>query len=257
MTHPLFDLTGNVAIVTGSGRGLGRAMATGLAEAGAKVVICARTASDVNAVAEDLRKRGLEAQAITFDALDRGDCDRLVAETVKRYGRLDVMVVNHGVSGGAQPAEEIDSATWDRVIAGNLTGAFNCAQAAGKWMLAHGGGSIIFTSSTASLVAFRDLTAYGASKGGVDQLMRQLAVEWGDRGVRVNAINPGYTTVRMRGSENRPYPPEMLEEIRRMTPMQRSATPEEFMGPAIFLASKASSFVTGVVLPVDGGYCAM
>ena len=88
-------------------------------------------------------------------------------------------------------------------------------------------------------------------------MMRQLAVEWGDRGVRVNAINPGYTTQRMRGSENRPYSAEMLEEIRRMTPMQRSGTPEEFMGPVIFLASEASSFITGVVLPVDGGYCAL
>lgn len=256
MTHPLFDLTGQVAIVTGSGRGLGRAMATGLAEAGAKVVVCARTATEVGEAAAGLRERGLEAHAIAFDACDRTDCDRLVRQTVERYGRLDVMVVNHGVS-GAQPAEDVDAATWDRIIAGNLTGAFNCAQAAGRWMLAHGGGSIIFTSSTASLVGFRNLLAYGASKGGVDQMMRQLAVEWGDRGVRVNAINPGYTTQRMRGSENRPYAPEMLEEIRRMTPMQRSGTPEEFMGPVIFLASRASSFVTGVVLPVDGGYCAL
>jgi NAD(P)-dependent dehydrogenase (short-subunit alcohol dehydrogenase family) len=255
--HKVFDLSGRVAIVTGSGRGLGKAMATGRAEAGAKVVVCARTASDVEAVAAALRDRGLAAHALAFDATDRESCKRLVAATVQHYGRLDVMLVNHGVGGG-QPAEAIDAASWDAMLAGNLTGAFNCAQAGGRQMLAQGGGgSIIFTSSTSSLVAFRDLTAYGASKAGVDQLVRQLAVEWGDRGIRVNAINPGYTTVRMRGSENRPPDPAMDEEIRRMTPMARRGRPEEFVGPAIFLASEASSFVTGVVLPVDGGYCAM
>jgi NAD(P)-dependent dehydrogenase (short-subunit alcohol dehydrogenase family) len=232
-------------------------MATGLAEAGAKVVVCARTKDEVEATARELADRGLEAHAAVFDATVRSSCVALVEATVARYGKLDVMLVNHGV-GKVQAAEAVDEASWDHVIAGNLTGAFNCAQAAGRQMLAQGrGGSIIFTSSTGSLVGFRGLAAYGASKGGVDQLVRQLAVEWGDRGIRVNAINPGWTTVKMRGARPAEPDPALEEEIRRMTPMQRRGNAEEFIGPAIFLASDASSFVSGVVLPVDGGYCAM
>jgi NAD(P)-dependent dehydrogenase (short-subunit alcohol dehydrogenase family) len=257
MSHKVFDLSGRVAIVTGSGRGLGKAMATGLAEAGAKVVICARSADEVKATARELTERRLQAHATVFDATLRGSCEALVAETVARYGKLDVMVVNHGL-GQVQAAEAVEEGSWERIIAANLTGAFNCAQAAGRRMLAQGrGGSIIFTSSTGSLVGFRGLAAYGASKGGVDQLVRQLAVEWGDRGIRVNAINPGWTTVKMRGARPPEPDPALEEEIRRMTPMQRRGRPEEFIGPAIFLASEASSFITGVVLPVDGGYCAM
>jgi NAD(P)-dependent dehydrogenase (short-subunit alcohol dehydrogenase family) len=256
MTHKVFDLAGRVAIVTGSGRGLGKAMATGLAEAGGTVVVCARTRSEVEETAAELRERGLDAHAAVFDATVRSSCADLVDETVRQHGRLDVMVVNHGV-GRVQAAEEVDETSWERIMAGNLTGAFNCAQAAGRRMLAQGSGSIIFTSSTGSLVGFRGLAAYGASKGGVDQLVRQLAVEWGDRGIRVNAINPGWTTVQMRGARPAEPDPVLEEEIRRMTPMQRRGRPEEFIGPVVFLASDASSFVSGVVLPVDGGYCAM
>ena len=257
MSRQLFDLTGKVVIVTGSGRGLGKAIARGVGAAGAAVVVSARTAKEVETTAGELRDAGITVAAVPFDATIRSDCQRLIEETIRRFGKLDVIVVNHGIS-EARPAEDVDEESWQRIMHVNLTGAFNCAQLAARQMIAQGrGGSIIFISSTASLVGFRNLLAYGASKGGVDQMMRQMAVEWGTHNIRVNAINPGYTTHDVRGTESRHADPALNEEIKRMTPLERRGTPEEFVGPAIFLASEASSFVTGVALPVDGGYCAL
>jgi NAD(P)-dependent dehydrogenase (short-subunit alcohol dehydrogenase family) len=251
----LFDLSGKAAIVTGSGRGLGRAMATGLAEAGAGVVVSGRTADIVHETAEILRAKGYDAIDVVFDALDRDDCQRLVDMAVEHFGRLDVMVVNHGI-GRAKPAEEIEADEWREMIAINLTGAFNCAQMAGRRMIAQGGGgSIIFTSSNASLVAFDGLTSYSASKAGVDHLARQLALEWGEHAIRVNTINPGYMTNQMRGSNERYDDAAEVVRIESHTPLARKGAPEELVGPVVFLASDASSFVTGHVMPVDGGWC--
>lgn len=256
MANP-FDLTGKVAVVTGSSRGLGKAIALGLGEAGAAVVVAARTASDVEEAVRELTAAGTRAEGVPFDACVRAECQRLVDETVRRLGRLDAIVVNHGVS-QAQPAAEVDEAAWQRIMDVNLKGAFNCAQLAARRMIAQGtGGSIVFVSSTASLVGFPNLLAYGASKGGVDQMMRQMAVEWGPHNIRVNTINPGYTTHNVRGTEARHADPALNAEVKRMTPMGRRGRPEEFVGPAIFLVSDAASFVTGVALAVDGGYCAM
>ncbi len=252
-----FALTDKVAIVTGSGRGLGRAIALHMGEAGAKLVVCARSADETGETVEDLRERGCDAIAVAFDATRRADCERLIGETVKRYGKVDIMVVNHGIS-GAQAAELVDDETWDRIMAVNLRGVFVCAQLAARQMMKQEtGGSIVAVSSTASLVGFPNLLAYGASKGGVDQMVRQMAVEWGDRRIRVNAVNPGYTTHNVRGTDSRHADPELNEEVRRMTPMRRRGTPEEIAAAVVFLASDAASFITGVVLPVDGGYCAM
>ncbi len=257
MSQSHFDLTGKVAIVTGSSRGLGKAMARGLGEAGAAIVVSARTASEVEAAAREFTAAGLTVAAVPFDASIRADAQRLIDETVRRFGKVDIIVVNHGVS-RAEPAEDVDEASWQHIMDVNLKGAFNCAQLAARQMIGQGtGGSIIFISSTASLVGFRNLVAYGASKGGVDQMVRQMAVEWGDRGIRVNAVNPGYTTHDVRSTEARHADPALSAEVKRMTPMGRRGRPEEFVGPVLFLASEASSFVTGVVLPVDGGYCAM
>ena len=257
MSRSLFDLTGKTAVVTGGGRGLGRAMALGLAAAGANLVVAARSEDEVAATADEIRIQGGEAESFCFDATIRAEAKALVAFAVERFGRLDVMLANHGVGGG-QRAEDTDDALWDRTIAANLTGAFYVCQEAGRQMIAQGGGgSIIVTSSTGSLVAFKGLLAYGASKGGADQMVRQLALEWGRHKIRVNAINPGYTSNAMRGSEDRVVPPEVTAEIERMTPLGRVGEAEEFVGPAIFLASDASSFVSGITLAVDGGYCAV
>ncbi len=256
MGFGLFDLSGKVCVVTGAGRGLGKAMALGLAEAGATVVAAARSLDEVEATAGEIAAAGGEAFALACDATDRAQVQALIDATLARAGGLDVMVANHGIA-LRRPAESLELEAWQRALEVNLTGAFNCAQLAARAMLAAGrGGSIIVTSSTASLVGFEGLLAYGASKGGVDQMVRQMAVEWGPKGIRVNAVNPGYTTHRMRGSEDRPDRPNLEEEVRQMTPLGRSGAPREFVGPVIFLASEAASFVNGVILPVDGGYCA-
>jgi NAD(P)-dependent dehydrogenase (short-subunit alcohol dehydrogenase family) len=256
MASKLFDLTGKVAIVTGAGRGLGRAMALGLAEAGAKVAAAARTKPEIEATAKTIRDASGEAIAVPFDAVKREDCRRLVAETVKRFGGLDVMVVDHGI-GYAEKAEDITDAELDRMLAINLRGAIVCAQEAAKRMIEQArGGSIILVSSTSSWLGFAGLTSYAAAKAGVDGAARNMALEWGPHNIRVNTINPGYMTHHMRSSDERHDYPEETRVIRERTPLQRKGRPEELVGPVVFLASDASSFVTGHTMPVDGGWCA-
>ena len=253
MSHPLFDLTGRTAIVTGSGRGLGRAIALGLAEAGAKLVTCARTPGTAQAVASEIVARGGEAIGLEIDSAERDQCDRLVEAALERFGGLDILVCNHGI-GLQKPAEETTPEEWTQMLRVNLTGYFYAAQAAARPMLAQARGAIVMNSSNGSFIGFPGLTAYGASKGGVDQLVRQLAVEWGARGIRVNAINPGWTDNRMAHRTPETVDENKESDIRRMTPLRRRGRAEELVGPVIFLASDASSFVTGVCLPVDGGW---
>lgn len=257
MPYAAFDLGGRTAIVTGAGRGLGRGMAEALAEAGARVVCAGRTGASIEETAGKIRAAGGQSEAFLFDAVKREDCSRLVAETAARHGKVDIMVVSHGIALAA-PAVDLADRDWSETIAVNLTGAFLCAQAAGRQMIAQGkGGSIVFISSTASLVGFQDLAAYGASKGGMDQLCRQLCVEWGPHNIRVNAVNPGYTTSNMAGVDERHAAVGLDEEIRRMTPLGRRGSVAEIAGPVVFLASDAAAFVSGVCLAVDGGYCAL
>jgi NAD(P)-dependent dehydrogenase (short-subunit alcohol dehydrogenase family) len=256
MSTKLFDLTGKAAIVTGAGRGLGRAMAIGLAEAGARVAVAARTISEIEETAAAITKAGGRAIAVACDAVKRADVQRLVAVTAERFGGLDVIVIDHGI-GYAEKAEEITDAELDRMLAINLRGAIVCAQEAGKRMIAQGrGGSIILVSSTSSWLGFEGLTSYAAAKGGVDAAARNLALEWGPHGIRVNTINPGYMTHHMRSSDARHDYPEEMRVIKERTPLGRKGRPEELVGPVVFLASDASSFVTGHTMPVDGGWCA-
>jgi gluconate 5-dehydrogenase len=256
MPYPDFDLTGRIAIVTGAGRGLGRGMAVALAEAGATVIAADRSKAGIDETVDVIRDRGSSAHAILFDAVKREECRRLVAETVTRYGRVDTIVISHGVNQHG-PAVAIEDSEWQETLAINLTGVFLCAQAAGRQMIAQRhGGSIILISSTASTVGFDKLAAYGCSKGGVDQLCRQLAVEWGPHNIRVNAVNPGYTVNKMAGAAVGQVDLDLDGEVRQMTPLGRRATIAEIAGPVVFLASAAASFITGVCLAVDGGYCA-
>lgn len=254
MTTSLFELTGKVAIVTGAGRGLGAAMAAGMASVGAQVVCAARTGSEVQATADMIVTNGGTAAPCCFDATDQESCRNLIATARDQFGSIDVMLVNHGI-GESIPAEEITAEDWRRMMDINLTGCFNCAQAAGQQMIQQGhGGSIILVSSNASMVAYKGLTSYAVSKAGVDHLCRQLALEWGKHAIRVNTINPGYMTHAMRGADERYHTPELDNMIAKVTPLPRRGEPEELLGPAIFLASDASSFVTGHIMPVDGGY---
>jgi NAD(P)-dependent dehydrogenase (short-subunit alcohol dehydrogenase family) len=256
MPYRAFGLDGRVAIVTGAGRGLGRGMALALAEAGAVVVAAGRSMPGIEETSRLICNAGGESHPLLFDAVKREDCRRLVAETAARHGRLDAVVINHGIARHALAVDVTDS-QWNETIAINLTSAFLCAQAAGRHMIAQKrGGSIVFISSTASMVGFHNLASYGSSKGGIDQLCRQLAIEWGPHNIRVNAVNPGYTASDMVGTEGRHADPGLNEEVNRMTPLGRRATIEEIAGPVVFLASDAASFVSGVCLAVDGGYCA-
>ena len=251
-----FSLDGKVAVVTGSGRGLGRAIAKGMAEAGAAVVTTSRHGAEAEAAAMEIRAAGGKAISIVTDVSDPQACERLVEHAIGEFGRLDIMACNAGII-LTNPADRATPDELDQTLRINVGGALYCAQAAAKPMARQGGGSIVVTSSNASLVAFPDLITYNISKGGVDQMVRTLAVEWAPRNIRVNAFNPGYLEHAMTRSEGYDRDPETEAAILRMTPMGRRGRVEEVVGVAIFLASDASSFVTGTVLPVDGGWCAL
>ncbi len=252
-----FDLTGKVAIVTGSGRGLGKAMAHGLADAGASIVTCSRTLEEAEAAAKEIADGGGSAAATRVDTSDRSSCRELVDFAMDSFGRVDVLLNNAGID-IIEPAEEYTEEDWNTVININLTGYFHCSQFAAERMFAQGdGGSIINNSSVASSVGIHGLVAYGAAKGGVNQLTRVMAVEWAPRNVRVNAIAPGYFDNIMRGAVNEHGREEKQQQVITFTPMQRRGRPDELVGPAVFLASEASSYVTGAILYVDGGYTAM
>ena len=232
-------------------------MARGLAAAGAGVMVVGRTESRLVETVEEIAENGGKAMYQVVDVTDRDSCSQMVAATVREYGSIGSIVINHGVIEVATPTDTSEEA-WHRVIDTNLTGCFYCAQAAGRQFIDQGnGGSIVMISSNGSLVAFEGLTAYGASKGGVDMMCKQMAVEWGRYNIRVNTVNPGYTTNPMGGKYEIRTPPKLEKEILKRTPLGRRGTPEDFVGPVIFLCSDASSFITGHQLVVDGGYCAL
>ena len=256
MSLAYFDLTGKAAIVTGSGRGLGRAIALGFAGAGARVVTCSRTLAEAEAVAAEIGAAGGEAFALRADIASRADCESLADAAAERFGRLDVMVCNAAVA-ILKSAEDTTDDEWDRVIDIDLKGAFNCAVAAARRMTAQGGSAIVMTSSNASMVGFPDLLAYSAAKGGVDQMVRSLAVEWGSQGHPRERLQSGLHRASHDRHGRRARRPLGPTRHRDGDPHGPAGRLEEFVGPAIFLASDAASFVTGVTLAVDGGYCAM
>ena len=254
-TNP-FDLTGKVVVVTGSGRGLGKAIALGVGRAGAAVVVCSRTLAEAEATAAEIAAAGSPSLAAQVDTADRSSCERLITATVERFGRLDVMVNNAGID-IIEPAEDVTEDAWDLVLNINLKGYFNCSQLAARQMLAQGsGGSIVNNSSIAGGVGIAGLSAYAAAKGGVDQLTRVQAVEWAPKGIRVNAFAPGYFENVMSGATDEHRRPEKRSQVLAFTPMGRRGLPDELVGPVVFLASDASSYVTGAILYVDGGYTA-
>lgn len=250
----LFDLTGKVAIITGSGRGLGKAIAHGVAEHGATVVVCSRTLTEAEATAQEIIANGGKAMALRVDTANRDSCRQLVEETVAAYGKLDILVNNAGID-IIEPAEDVAEDAWDQVLDINLKGYFNCSQFAARQMLQQPtGGSILNNSSIAAEVGIKGLTAYAAAKGGVNMMTKTMAVEWASRGVRVNAFSPGYFENIMSGATDEHARPEKRAQVLQFTPMARRGLPHELVGPVVFLASDASSFVTGAILIVDGGY---
>jgi NAD(P)-dependent dehydrogenase (short-subunit alcohol dehydrogenase family) len=242
----MFDLTGKSAIVTGSTRGIGRAIAEGLIAQGARVVISSEDAEDTARVAAELGMPGQPCD-VTDDAALAALVDRAVAE----FGGLDVLVCNAGITGKAGAFADLDMADYARVMAINLTSQVALCNLALPQIAAQGGGAAVLVSSLSGLRGNGRINAYALAKAGVAQLARNLAVEWGPRGVRVNAISPGFIATELSG-------PLLADEsfmARRMamTPLRRPGTPPEVAGAAVFLASDAGAFVTGHNLVVDGG----
>ena len=252
----LFDLKDRVTVITGISRGIGRELAHGFAEAGATVVGCARSFERADKTADELRNLGHEALGVLADVTRPEDCEALIQTAVRRHGRLDILVCNAGVN-ITKPAIDFSAAEFDTVISGNLKAYFLTAQAAARQFIKQGkGGAIVMNSSNASVAAFDQLTPYCAAKGGIDMLVRSLAAEWGPHGIRVNAFNPGYTSHSMT-EKGQAYLAEATKHIIARTPLRRMAEMKEMVGPAVFLASDAASFVTGTILLADGGWCAL
>jgi NAD(P)-dependent dehydrogenase (short-subunit alcohol dehydrogenase family) len=249
VSAPDFSLDGQVALVTGAGRGLGRAIALGLAGAGADLVLAARSADQLDAVAAEARALGREARAVPTDVADAASVEALFAGV----DRLDVLVNNAGISPYYRRAEQLAEAEWRRVLDVNLTGTFMCCRAAAA-RLAESKGRVVNVVSVGARVGLPRLAAYCAAKAGVEALTRVLALEWAERGVRVNALGPGYLVTDMtEGLRSRPQMNDMLISN---TPLGRLGAPDEVVGAALFLASEASSYVTGQTIYVDGGWTA-
>ncbi len=249
----IFDLSGRVAIVTGAGRGLGRTMALALAAAGADVALASRTPTELESLAEEARALGRRVLALPTDVTSPEACEALAAAAVERLGRLDILVNNAGTN-IRKSALELTPDEFDFVIATNLKGYFNGSQAAGRRFVAQGSGKIINVSSIMGSVALPNQAAYASSKGGVDQLTKVLALEWATAGVQVNGLAPTYFETEL----TRPLyeDPERRAFITERTPAGRWGQPHELAGATIFLASRASDFVTGQTLLVDGGWTA-
>ncbi|RJL35729.1 SDR family NAD(P)-dependent oxidoreductase [Bailinhaonella thermotolerans] len=258
----LFDLTGTAAVVTGSSRGIGLAIARALLAQGAGVLINGHDAAETGAALRELRERypgapGGRARVagLAGDVTDADLAQGLVDEALRVFGRVDHLVCNAGID-IIKPAVDYGPEEWDRVLAVNLRGAFQPAQAAARhWIARGGGGSITMTSSIAGSVGIPALAPYAASKGGVNQLVRTLAAEWAPHRIRVNAVAPGYVANIMAGVTVHDDPASD-ERIHTFTPLGRRATVEETAAPYVFLASPAAGYVTGSILTVDGGYTA-
>jgi NAD(P)-dependent dehydrogenase (short-subunit alcohol dehydrogenase family) len=251
----LFDLTGKVAIVTGGGSGIGRQMAEGLAEAGADLVLCARKAERCEQAAAELEQLGVRALGLGCDVRDPEQVQAVVGRAVHELGGVDVLVNNAGTVWGAAP-EDMPLHGWQKVVDVNLTGVFLFAQAAGRVMIERRGGSIVNIASVSGRRGappeVMNTVVYHATKGGVIALTRDLAWKWAPRGIRVNAIAPGW------------FPSDMSsfvldshgDELKRRIPLGRFGGPDDLKGAVVFLASWASAYVTGHTLVVDGGQSA-
>lgn len=249
----LFDLTGKVAVVTGASRGFGRTFALTLAAAGADVVVTARTRDALEATRAEVRALGRRCELFLADVTREADCDALADFAVQTFGRLDVHVNNAGMN-LRSPAVDYPIEIFDQVVATNMRGYFLCARAAGRHMLRQRSGSVIMISSILGTVALTGQSGYSASKGAVNQLTKVMALEWAKDNVRVNAIAPAYFLTEL----TRPLfeDPERRAFIDERTPMGRWGEPHELAGSLLFLASDASSFITGHTLLVDGGWTA-
>ncbi len=245
-----FSLSGKVALVTGGSRGIGKAIALGLAEAGADLAIAARKQPELEAAAEEIRKTGRMCLPVPAHIGRSEDRENLVKKVVEAYGRIDILVNNAATNPTVVPALEVDERAWDAVMNLNLKGLFFLSQSVAKVMKEHGGGRIINIASIAG-ISPDILAVYSISKAGVIMATKVMAQQWAPYNIRANVVAPGMT----RTGFSQPLwgNPEILREVTARTPMGRIAEPEEMVGAVLFLASDAASYVTGQVLAVDGG----
>jgi NAD(P)-dependent dehydrogenase (short-subunit alcohol dehydrogenase family) len=252
--NPAFDLTGKTALVTGASRGIGRALAVGLAAAGADLVLSARDEALLREVQAEVEGLGRKAVVLPADVTDADACRGLVDGTVEAFGALDVLVNNAGGSSFMGPFTDLRFSGWEKVMRLNVDSIVHLTQAVGRHMLERGSGSVVNVASVAGLTGTPTLAAYGASKAAVISLTKSLALEWGVHGVRVNALCPGWTRTDLNkdlwGDE------ALARAIVEPTGLKRWADVAEMVGPTVFLASDASSYLTGQALVVDGGQTA-
>jgi 2-deoxy-D-gluconate 3-dehydrogenase len=247
-----FDLTGRVAIITGGNGGIGLGMARGLAEAGASVVIAARNAAKSAAAERELRALGARVSSVEVDVLDPVSIRSMASFAVECFGRIDVLITNAGTN-IRKPPEQYSLEEWSTVLDINLRGTFLCAQAVHPHLLRVGGGKIITIGSMTSLFGAGFAAPYSASKGGTVQLTKALATAWAKDNIQVNAVLPGWIDTELTQRARREVA-GLHERVEARTPAGRWGTPADMAGVAVFLASKASNFVTGTAIPVDGGY---
>ena len=249
--HDLFDLTGKVAIVTGGSRGIGKEMAEGLVEAGARLMLCARRSEWLDETVQEFLVRGFDVAGMTCDVSKPDEAQSVVDATVEKFGSVDILINNAGISWGAMP-EDMPVEKWQQVLDVNLTGCFLFAQSAGRQMLKQNRGSIINIASIAGLTSSANgpfYAGYSASKAGLIGLTRELAASWGRKGIRVNAIAPGFFHSRLADAVIDIYERSIQEN----NVIPRVGDEGELKGVVVFLASDASSYITGQTIAVDGG----
>ncbi len=252
MSAQLFDLTGKVAIVTGGNGGIGLGIAKGLARAGASVVVAARNREKTSASLRELEQLGGRATGISTDVADEASVAAMSKAAIDEFGRIDILVNNAGI-GIRKAPQDYTADEWRKVVDVNLTGSFLCAREVYPHMVEAGGGKIVNIGSMTSIFGSDWVAAYSASKGGVVQLTKSLAVAWAKDNIQVNVILPGWIHTDLTATIKSDFP-ERYEFIRARIPQGRWGEPEEMAGTAVFLASAASDYVTGVAIPVDGGY---
>jgi NAD(P)-dependent dehydrogenase (short-subunit alcohol dehydrogenase family) len=248
---PLFALTGKVAVITGSSRGIGRSIAEQMARAGARVVVSSRKADACEKAAAAIRDAGAEAMVLPCHLGDRAQLDNLVDGTVAAWGRLDVLVCNAAVNPYFGPMATMPPEAYDKIMDCNVKANFLLCNRAAPHLAAAGGGSIIIVSSIGGNQGSATLAAYGMSKAADSSLVKSLAVEWGPKGVRANCIAPGL--IRTNFSRALWENPGLLRRVEEGTPLRRIGEPEDVGGVAVFLASRAAAYITGQTLVVDGG----
>ena len=252
MTRELFDLTGKVAIVTGGNGGIGLGIAKGLAGVNATVVVAARNEDKTVAAVRELQSLGSNASGVSLDVSEEESIKAAVAEAVDRYGGLDILVNNAGTTVRSRP-EDYEAADWDLVQDVNLRGAFLCCREGYPHMVRRGGGKIINIGSMTSIFGLDWGAPYAASKGGIVQLSKSLAIAWAKDNIQVNAILPGWIETDLTAPLGERFP-DRHAQITSRIPDGRWGVPSDFAGIAAFLASSASDYVTGTAIPVDGGY---